>query len=254
MAEKRDYYEILGVPKDAEDSAIKKAYRGLAMKYHPDRNPGDPQAVEHMKEINEAFAVLSDREKRRLYDTYGHRGLEGFSQEDIFRGVDFSSIFEEIFGGSGFGSIFDTLFGRPSGPRRRSGESRRQRRGADLRYDLEVTLEEAALGAEKKFEFTIGERCAVCEGQGAKPEDIQVCPDCSGSGQRVTEKRSAFGIFRQSSPCPTCRGQGKKITQPCEGCKGRGIIEKSKELSVQIPKGADTGFGIKISGRFICQD
>jgi molecular chaperone DnaJ len=140
---KRDYYDILGIDKGADGAAIKRAYRGLAMEYHPDRNPGDAQAVEKMKEINEAYAVLCDPEKRRLYDTYGHAGLQGFTQEDIFGGVDFGSLFEEFFGqGFGFGGgIFDGFFGR-----RRSGGTRQPRRGADLRYDLTVDLEDVVSG------------------------------------------------------------------------------------------------------------
>jgi len=243
---KRDYYEVLGVDKNADEATIKKAYRTLAMKYHPDRNPDDPQAVDRMKEINEAFAVLSDREKRRLYDTYGHRGLEGFSQEDIFRGVDFGSIFEEIFGGSGLGNIFETFFGRPSG--RGSRGTRRPRRGADLRYDLQVTLEDVALGNEKKVEISRRECCPSCSGTGAKSGGTKTCTTCNGSGQRVVERRSVFGVFRQSSPCNSCGGQGTIITQACDECKGKGAVERTKEITVPIPKGADTGYAIRISG------
>ena len=245
---KRDYYEVLGVDRNADDAAIKKAYRNLAMKYHPDKNPDDPQAVEHMKEINEAFAVLSDREKRRIYDRYGHKGLEGFSQEDIFGGIDFGSIFEEIFGGgSGFGSIFDGLFGR-SGSRRSRGRARRPRRGADLRYDLEATLEDVALGSEKTVSISRSDPCPSCSGMGAKPDGMKECDVCHGSGQKVVEQRSAFGTFRQTSVCGSCHGRGKIITQACEDCSGRGTVERTREIVVSIPKGAESGYAMRIEG------
>jgi molecular chaperone DnaJ len=248
---KRDYYEILGVDRNADEATIKRAYRDLAMKYHPDRNPENPQAGDKMKEINEAYAVLSDREKRRLYDTYGHRGLEGFTQEDIFRGVDFGSIFEEIFGrgfegifGRGFGEgVFGDLFGR-----REARSARQPRRGPDLRHDLEVTLEDVAFGREKKVEISKTETCPLCGGMGAKRENIKECTACHGSGQRVTEQRSAFRVFQQVTPCNVCGGRGKIITQPCEKCRGRGIVKGIKEIQVRIPKGADTGHRIRIRG------
>jgi len=242
---KRDYYEVLGLDRNADEAAIKKAYRNLAMKYHPDRNPGDAHAVERMKEINEAYAVLSDVEKRQLYDAYGHAGLEGYTQEDIFRGVDFSSLFHE-FGLRdffGFGdSLFDSFFGR------RTTSRRGPRKGADLRYDLTVTLEEAAFGTEKTVELPKMEQCQACSGSGAEPDGLAQCESCSGTGQIVREQRSGYSVFRQISVCGKCRGKGKVVTKPCKECEGKGIIEKSKEIRVKIPAGADSGYKIKIEG------
>ncbi len=207
---KRDYYEILGMDKNADEAAIKKAYRSLAMKYHPDRNPNDRQAMERMKEINEAYAVLSDREKRRLYDTYGHAGLQGFTQEDIFRGVDFGSIFEEIFGrGFGFGeSIFDSFFGR-----RETRRGRRPQRGADLRYDLEVTLEDVVAGGEKRLDITRVGTCSACGGTGATRDGLKDCEACRGTGQIVIEQRSGFSIFRQITNCGKLQREGQNYNR-----------------------------------------
>ena len=244
---KRDYYEVLGVEKNADKSSIKKSYRSLAMKYHPDRNPGDDGTAEKMKEINEAYAVLSDAQKRQVYDAYGHAGLEGYTQEDIFRGVDFSSLFHE-FGlrdilGFGFGgSIFDSLFGRGTTSRRGP------RRGADLRYDLSVTLEEVASGAEKTVELPRLEPCPGCGGTGAEPEGLSRCEACGGTGQIVSEQRSGYSVFRQISVCGHCRGKGRVINKACPECEGNGIIEKRKEITVSIPAGADTGYRIRVEG------
>jgi molecular chaperone DnaJ len=242
---KRDYYEILEINRDADEAAIKKAYRSLAMKYHPDKNPEDAQAVERMKEINEAYAVLSDKKKRRLYDTYGHAGLEGFTQEDIFRGVDFGSIFEEMFGrGFGFGNgIFDGFMGRGS-----SGGARRPQRGSDLRYDLEVTLWDVMDGVDKTINIPRIENCSACNGMGAAESDLETCDTCQGSGQMVHEQRSGFSIFRQITTCGKCKGKGKVIKVPCQECKGIGAIEQTKEIKIHIPKGADTGYRILVRG------
>jgi len=242
---KRDYYEILGVGRNADQAAIKKAYRNLAMKYHPDRNPGDAQAVERMKEINEAYAVLSDAQKRRLYDTYGHAGLEGYTQEDIFRGTDFSSLFREFGLGDLFDfgdSLFDNFFGR------RTASRRAPRKGNDLRYDLTVTLEEVAFGAEKVIELPREEQCPLCNGTGAEPDGLVSCENCGGTGQIVREQRSGYSLFRQISVCGKCHGRGKVIRERCQGCGGRGIIENKKEIVVKIPAGADTGYRIKVEG------
>ena len=242
---KRDYYEVLGINKNADEATIKKAYRNLAMKYHPDRNPGNAGAVERMKEINEAYAVLSDTQKRRLYDTYGHAGLQGYTQEDIFRGVDFSSLFREFGLGSIFGfgdSLFDSFFG--GGTTTRRGP----RKGADLRFDISVTLEEVASGIEKVVELPRTEPCPVCSGTGAEANGLSQCPSCGGTGQIVSERRSGYSVFRQISTCGKCGGRGKVVKQRCKECNGKGVIEKKQEITVKIPAGADTGYSIRVEG------
>jgi len=243
--EKRDYYEVLGIDRNADVAAIKRAYRQLAMQYHPDRNPGDTQAIERMKEINEAYAVLSDANKRRLYDTYGHAGLEGYTRDDLFRGVDFSSLFRE-FGLRdffGFGdNIFDSFFGR------RTTSRRGPRKGADLRYDLTVTLEEVAFGTEKTIELPRVEQCTACNGTGAEPDGMVKCEDCDGTGQIVREQRSGYSVFRQISVCGRCRGKGQIVKVRCKECEGKGIIEKTKEIVVDIPAGADSGYSVRVGG------
>ena len=243
---KRDYYKVFGIDKGADDAAIKRAYRSLAMKYHPDRNPGDEQAAEKMKEINEAYAVLSNGKKRRLYDTYGHAGLEGYTMEDIFRGVDFGSLFREFgLGDFGFGfggSIFDSFFGTTR------TATRERRRGTDLRYDLEVTLEEVAFGADKKIEVPKTRTCHTCQGTGAKKAGLKDCEHCKGSGQIVTEQRSGYSIFRQITTCSQCHGKGRTIKDPCDECEGRGFIEETSELSISIPRGANTSYSIRLEG------
>ncbi len=240
MAE-RDYYEVLGVGRDADPAAIKKAYRNLAMQHHPDRNPGNGEAAEKMKEVNKAYAVLCDPEKRRLYDTYGPAGLEGYTQEDIFRSVDFSSLFREF--GFGFGdSVFDGLFGR------RASNRRGPRRGSDLRYDLSMTLEEVAAGTEKTVELPKAAICLSCGGTGAQPDGMETCRRCQGTGQIVREQRSGYGVVRQITVCGECRGQGKIIKKACKDCEGKGIIETIKEIKISIPAGADNGYSVKVDG------
>jgi molecular chaperone DnaJ len=242
---KRDYYEVLGVSRDADETAIKRAYRSLAMKYHPDRNPGDAEAVERMKEINEAYAVLSDAQKRQLYDTYGHAGLEGYTQADIFRGVDFSSLFREFGLRDFFGfddSLFDGFFGGTTTTRREP------RKGADLRYDLNVTLEDVAFGAEKVIELPRVEPCITCSGTGAEPDGLERCSSCQGTGQIVREQRSGYSVFRQITVCGRCHGQGKVVKKACKECKGKGVIKKARKIKVTIPAGADTGYQIKVGG------
>jgi len=243
---KRDYYEILGVSRNADEATIKKAYRSLAMKYHPDRNPGNNQAVERMKEVNEAYAVLSDPQKRRLYDTYGHSGLEGYSQADIFRGVDFSSLFREFglrdlfdFGDSLFDGFFSVRTTTRRGPRK----------GSDLRYDLTVTLEDVAFGVRKVIELPRVEQCPACGGTGAEADGLEHCSSCQGTGQVVREQRSGYSIFRQITVCDKCHGQGKVVRKACKECEGKGVIEKSREIELTIPPGADTGYQIKVEGK-----
>jgi len=242
---KRDYYEVLGIDRNADETAIKKAYRSLAMKYHPDRNPGDAEAVERMKEINEAYAVLTDAHKRQLYDTYGHAGLEGYTQADIFRGVDFSSLFKEFGLGDMFGfggGLFDSFFGR------RTTTRRGPRKGADLRYDLTVTLEEVAFGIEKVIELPRVEQCPTCSGTGAEADGLERCSSCQGTGQIVREQRSGYSVFRQITVCGRCHGQGKVVKKACKECEGKGVIEKATEIKVTIPAGADTGYQIRVEG------
>jgi len=242
---KRDYYEILGIDRNADETAIKKAYRSLAMKYHPDRNPGNAEAVERMKEINEAYAVLTDAHKRQLYDTYGHAGLEGYTQADIFRGVDFSSLFREFGLGDMFGfggGLFDSFFGR------RTTTRRGPRKGGDLRYDLTVTLEEVAFGVEKVIELPRVEQCPACSGTGAEADGLERCSSCQGTGQIVREQRSGYSVFRQITVCGRCHGKGKVVKKACKECDGKGVIEKATEIKVTIPAGADTGYQIKVEG------
>lgn len=250
---KRDYYEILGIDRNADDATIKQAYRQLAIKYHPDRNPGDKQAVERMKEINEAYAILSDPVKRQQYDRYGHRGLEGYTAEDIFGGIDFGSIFREfglrdIFSDFGFGSfgrdIFDDFFGLSATKARELGA----RKGADLQYDMEIDLEEAFLGVEKKISLPKTEVCSTCRGTGAAKGGLSACRECRGTGQIIREQRSGYSVFRQITTCPRCRGKGRIITSSCKECQGRGTIKLQKEITIQIPKGADTGHTIIVEG------
>jgi molecular chaperone DnaJ len=242
--EKRDYYEILGVERAADDSTIKRAYRQLAMRYHPDRNSGDSECVVKMKELNEAYAVLCDDNKRRLYDMYGHEGLAGYSQSDIFGGVDFSSIFQEFgLGGFGFGDgLFSNLFGRGR------TATRERRRASDLRYNIELTLEEAAEGLERTLEIPRRRTCTSCRGTGAKVGAASTCERCHGSGQMVREHRSGIGVFRQVSVCSECRGTGRHVTESCSLCEGRGFLEEVHEVKVAIPAGVDTGHTMRLEG------
>ena len=240
----RDYYEVLGINEDADETTIKKAYRELAMKYHPDRNPGDDKAVERMKEINEAYAVLSDAKKRSEYDAYGLEGIKGYSQEDIFQNVDFSSLFHEFglrdFFSSG-SNIFDGLFGR-------SSQAGSRKRGADLKYDLDLTLEEVASGTEKTLTITKEDQCPSCHGTGSESGGTITCGKCRGTGQLVREQRLGYGIFRQVIACDQCNGKGKLIKNYCKECKGKGTVQKTKDIKVRVPPGADTGNAIRLEG------
>lgn len=234
MANKRDFYEILGVNRDASDEDIKKSYRKLAMKFHPDRNPDSKDAEEKFKEAKEAYEILSDKEKRAAYDAYGHAGVNpqmgggpggmgGFSDA-------FGDIFSEIFGGQARG-----------GGGGRGGVYR----GADLRYNLEITLEQAARGTETKIRIPTLEECDTCHGTGAKPgTSAKTCHTCNGAGQ----VRMAMGPFSMAQTCPTCHGTGKVIPDPCNTCGGSGRVKKHKTLSVKIPAGVDEGDRIRLSG------
>ena len=238
MAEKRDYYEVLGVQRNASKDEIKDAYRKLAMQFHPDRNK-DPGAEEKFKEISEAYAVLSDDQKRQTYDQLGHSGFDQrYREEDIFRGADFDSVFRDM----GFGDIFRTFFGGGFG-----GE--RLNVGQDLAYDLEITLEEAARGAEKEIEIPRTERCDVCGGSGAAPgTSARVCPTCGGSGQVQNMRKSGFGMYVQVTVCPTCKGKGKLIQSPCPNCHGSGRVRKRRKITVKIPAGIDEGNQLRLRG------
>lgn len=242
----RDYYEILGINKNADDASIKRAYRNLAMKYHPDRNPEDVQAMQKMREINEAYAVLSDHQKRQRYDTYGHAGLEGLTSDDIFGSIDFGSLFQEFgLGNFGFGfggGIFDSFFGG------RRTSTKERRKGHDLSQDLNVTLEEVALGAEKKIEITKARLCNSCKGTGAKANGLKSCHYCGGSGQIVREQRSGYSVLRQITSCSHCHGKGRIVKDSCDICHGKGFTEEVSEVTISIPKGANSGYGIKIEG------
>ncbi len=229
---KRDYYEVLGVSRDAGDEEIKKAYRKLALKYHPDRNPGDDEAEERFKESAEAYEVLRDREKRQIYDRFGHEGLEGRG----FRGF---SGFEDIF--SSFGDIFEDFFGFGSGRSRRS----RARQGKSLRYDLEMTLEEAYHGKEKEIVFHRLDNCQACNGSGISPgTKPQTCATCQGRGQVIR----AQGFFQISTTCPSCHGAGQIITDPCRDCRGGGKVRIERRVNVKVPPGVDTNSQLRLTG------
>ncbi|MBW1659746.1 MAG: molecular chaperone DnaJ [Deltaproteobacteria bacterium] len=226
----RDYYEILGVARSATQEEIKKAYRKLALKYHPDRNPDNKEAEERFKEASEAYEVLSDPEKRQIYDQFGHDGLKGTGFTG-FRG------FEDIF--SSFGDIFGDFFG--FGARSRSGPTR----GDDLRYDLEITFEEAAFGKDVELEIPRTVRCETCGGTGAKPGTHPItCPACGGRGQ-VTRSQGFFSI---STTCSTCQGTGQIIPEPCPDCGGTGRVKKKRKVALKIPAGVDTGSRLRLRG------
>jgi molecular chaperone DnaJ len=240
---KRDYYDILGVPRNATKEQIKDEYRRLALKYHPDRNKA-PDAEAKFKEISEAYAVLSDDEKRGQYDRFGHEGIDGrYSTEDIFRGVNFDEILRDIgFGFGGFGSIFDTFFG---GGRRARGPER----GQDIRYDIEISLEDAYRGYNTEINVPRTERCPECNGSGARPgTSPKRCPDCGGTGQIQHVQRAGFMQFARIEPCKKCRGQGTIIEKPCNQCHGKGTVERDRRISIKIPPGVDTGSQLLLRG------
>jgi len=246
MAEKRDYYEVLGVSKKSSTDEIKDAYRKLAMQYHPDRNKA-PDAEERFKEISEAYAVLSDNEKRQQYDTLGHAGFDQrYSAEDIFRGADFNSVFRDL----GFGDLFSTIFGGGfGGGFGGSGFGERSNRGQDLVYELEIKLEEAARGTEKEIEIPRTEKCDVCQGSGASPgSSPKTCPRCNGAGKTRQTRRSSFATFVQVVPCPQCKGKGVLIESPCRNCQGSGLVRRRRKISVKIPMGIDEGNQLRLRG------
>jgi len=232
MSNKRDYYEILGVSRNVSEDELKSAYRKLALKFHPDRNPNDKDAEEKFKEAAEAYEVLRDREKRSLYDQFGHAGLEG-SGFSGFGG------FEDIF--SSFGDIFEDFFGFGTRSRSRS----RAQRGSDLRYDLTLNFMDAAFGTETEIDVAKLEGCKECSGSGCEPgHHPESCRQCGGSGQISRSQ----GFFTVRTTCPVCRGQGQMITRPCPKCQGRGQVQVSKRVSVKIPAGVDNGSRLRLSG------
>lgn len=242
MARKLDYYDVLGVPKNASKDIIKKAYRKLAMKHHPDRNK-EAGAEEKFKDISEAYGVLSDDEKRQQYDSFGHAGIDGmYTQEDIFRNINFNDIFGDR-GSQGF-NIFDMFFGGG-----RSAQRGGPRRGADLRTDIEVTLEDASRGIKTNVSFPRLENCGTCKGSGAKPgTSSKTCSTCRGSGQMSYSKSTPFGNFTSVATCKNCHGEGTVIEAPCSVCKGRGRAQKTKKIAVNIPAGVDTGSRLRVAG------
>jgi molecular chaperone DnaJ len=233
LAIKRDYYEILGVSRDCSPEDLKRSFRKLAMDLHPDRNPGNPESEARFKEAAEAYQVLSDPERRRSYDMFGHAG--------VGNGGGFAEGFE----GFGFGDIFDAFFGSGFSGR---GQGR-DTRGSDLRYDLAIAFEEAYLGAEKEIEVPRLVTCEKCSGNGAEPgSHIETCATCGGSGQVRRSAQSIFGQVVNVVSCPSCQGQGRIVRQPCTACRGQGRVEMTRRLKLRIPAGVDTGSQIRLTG------
>ncbi|MFN2938831.1 molecular chaperone DnaJ [Lachnospiraceae bacterium YH-ros2226] len=246
MAEqKRDYYEVLGVDRNADEDTIKKAYRKLAKKYHPDMHPGDKEAEEKFKEASEAYAVLSDKDKRAKYDQFGHAAFDGGAGGGgfDFSGTDFSDIFNDIFGGgfSGFGDIFGGgARSNPNGPRQ----------GANVRSSVRISFEEAAFGCNKELDLYLKEECPTCHGSGAKPGTKKTtCHRCGGKGRIVMQQQSFFGTVQNVTTCPECGGSGQIIEHKCSDCNGTGFISKKKRIEVAIPAGIDDGQSIRIRGK-----
>ncbi len=249
MSEKRDYYEVLGVEKSASADEIKKAYRKLAMKYHPDRNQGDKEAEEKFKEVNEAYEVLSDEQKRANYDQFGHAGVDGagFGGSGFgggFSGGGFEDIFSDIFssfGGGGFGG-----FGGFGGGSTRRGPSR----GSDMKINLKLSLKEAAFGCEKKIKIKRQEACSACNGTGAENgEQPHTCDKCGGSGQVFIRQQTPFGTIQQNTVCDKCHGEGTIIDHPCHTCGGTGLEQKERTINIKIPAGVDNGSVLPLRGQ-----
>ncbi len=240
MANKRDYYEVLGVERGASDADIKKAYRKLAKQYHPDMNPGDKAAEAKFKEANEAYEILSDSQKRAQYDQFGHAGTDpngfggGFSSDFDFGGI--GDIFESFFGGAGFGGRSARSKGGPQ-------------KGADLKYAMEIAFEEAAFGVEREISINRMENCGTCSGSGSKPGSTSsTCKHCNGTGQIQYKQSTPFGQFVNVKTCDVCHGEGKIITDPCPKCNGKGRIRKSVKIKINVPAGIDDGQTISLRG------
>ena len=241
MADKRDYYEVLGVSKDADEAAIKKAYRVLAKKYHPDTNPGDKEAEAKFKEASEAYAVLSDPQKRQQYDQFGHAAFENGGGAGGAGGFDFGDM------GDIFGDIFGDLFG--SGRTRRGGGNGPVK-GANILASVKLTFKEAIFGCEKELDLNLKDTCTKCNGSGAKPGTSPVtCSKCGGSGQVVMTQQSLFGMVRNVTVCPDCKGKGKIIKEKCPDCYGTGYISNRKKIKVSIPAGIDNGQRVRLAGK-----
>ncbi len=236
---KKEFYDLLGINRDASDDDIKKAYRKMAMKYHPDRNPDSKDAEEKFKEIKEAYEVLSDSQKRATYDQYGHAGLEQNAGGFGGGGAGFGGF------GDAFSDIFGDIFGGRAGTAGGNGGRGNVYRGSDLRYNMEITLEEAARGCEKQIRIPAVDSCEACDGSGAKSgTSPKTCPTCGGQGQ----VRMQQGFFSIQQTCPTCHGNGRVIADPCGVCNGSGRVKKSKTLNVKVPVGVDNGDRIRLSG------
>jgi len=239
---KRDYYEVLGVIKSASFDEIKKAYRKLALKFHPDRNKGDKASEAKFKEASEAYHVLSDKERRTNYDQFGHAAFEGAGGRGGFSNFDFSGAFSDIFGSD----IFDDFFEGFGGNRGRRSRKYSDFRGTDLRYDLSISLDEAYHGKKQEIIFSSSEKCGRCDGYGAEPGSKPIsCSTCGGQGQ----VRSSQGFFTIQQTCPDCTGSGEKISSPCKECRGMGKKQTKKKISTNIPKGIDDGTRIRLSGK-----
>ena len=239
----KEYYKVLGVEKTATKEEIKKAYKRLAKKYHPDLNK-ESDATEKFKEVNEAAAVLGDDQKRQQYDQFGTTA-DQFSGG--FQGFDFSDFMSDIGGGGGFDfdNIFESFFGAPFGRRRRRGPQR----GADLRYDLEISLEDAATGTSKHIILPRLDKCSKCDGTGAESKsDVVDCQQCSGSGTYRRTQRTPFGIFSTTTTCPKCKGQGKHIKNECAVCDGTGVVKKTRKIEINVPEGSETGTNLRLVG------
>lgn len=245
---KKDYYEILGVAKTTSLADIKKAYRSLALKYHPDRvAEGEKKAAEEkFKELSEAYGVLSDAQKRQLYDQHGHAGIDqNYTAEDIYKGADFSSIFEGGAGGVNLNDILSQMFGGGGGDTFGGGRSSRRSRGRDIQYETELTLEEAFTGIKKTIKVPRHEHCQSCNGSGAKsPNDLKTCPTCNGQGQVVMSS----GFFRMAQTCSACQGRGKIIKQYCPSCSGQGVVRVTRNIEVKIPAGVDSDSQLRVVG------